>query len=302
MVNVVPREPSEPPWRNSDHSSETRPIAGSREACRIALLATIYEQRPMTVRQVFYQATVRSLIAKTENGYGQVVDDLTKMRQSGMLPYHWLVDSTRMQRKPRTFGSPREAAQETAAFYRKALWALADEYVEIWIEKDALTGVVFPITSEYDVPLMSARGYSSLSFLHSAAETIIERDVPTFIYHLGDFDPSGVNAGECVDRTLKEMAPDADITFERLAVTPDQIRDWRLPTRPTKKQDSRAKRFGVDVPSVELDAIHPDRLRALVRDAIERHLPARELEVLKAAEASERELFRSWAAQMQLSS
>ena len=58
--------------------------------------------------------------------------------------------------------------------------------------------------------------------------------MPAYIYHLGDFDPSGVNAGEKIEQTLREMAPDADITFERIAVTPEQIAEWDLPTRPTK--------------------------------------------------------------------
>ena len=112
----------------------------------------------------------------------------------------------------------------------------------------------------YDVPLMVARGYASLSFLHSAAEYINDLEVPAYIYHLGDFDPSGVNAGEKIEQTLREMAPDADIHFERIAVTPEQIAHWNLPTRPTKATRHRAKGFG-DI-SVELDAIEPGTLRA----------------------------------------
>jgi hypothetical protein len=140
----------------------------------------------------------------------------------------------------------------------------------------------------YDVPLMVARGYASLSFLFSAAEYINELVVPTYIYHLGDFDPSGVNAGEKIEETLRELAPDAAINFKRLAVTRPQIRMWNLPTRPTKKSDSRAKGFGKI--SVELDAIEPNKMRDLVQDAIERHLPPEQFEVLKAAEESERNL------------
>jgi hypothetical protein len=140
----------------------------------------------------------------------------------------------------------------------------------------------------YDVPLMVARGYASLSFLYRAAEYINDLDVPVFIYHLGDFDPSGVNAGEKIEETLMEMAPDADITFERHAVTPGQIEYWNLPARPTKTSDTRAKGFG-DI-SVELDAIEPNRLRRIVQRAIEQHLPRQQFEVLKAAEASEREI------------
>jgi hypothetical protein len=108
-----------------------------------------------------------------------------------------------------------------------------------WLEKDALAGVVDPITNSYDVPLMVARGYASLSFLHSAAEYIGYLDVPAYIYHCGDFDPSGVNAAEKIEETLRELAPTAEIIFERIAVTPEQIEAWNLPTRPTKTTDSR---------------------------------------------------------------
>jgi len=259
------------------------------EARREALFAIIEEGQPMTVRQVFYQATVRGLVEKAESGYAKVQTDLTVMRRAGTLPYSWLADNTRWQRKPRTFDSIEDALRNTAAFYRKSLWKDADAYVEIWLEKDALAGVVLPVTSMYDVPLMVARGYASLSFLYSAAEVINDLAVPAYIYHLGDFDPSGVNAGEKIEETLREHAPDAEIIFQRIAVTRDQIVDWDLPTRPTKTSDSRAKRFGSDL-SVELDAIDPNTLRDIVEEAIERHLPAKQFAVLKAAEESEREI------------
>ena len=92
----------------------------------------------MTVRQVFYQAVVRGLVEKEETGYDKVQADLTKMRVEGDLPYDWLTDATRWQRKPRSFDSIEDALSETARFYRKSLWQDVDEYVEVWIEKDAL--------------------------------------------------------------------------------------------------------------------------------------------------------------------
>jgi hypothetical protein len=259
------------------------------EARREALIEIIDAGKPMTVRQVFYQATVRGRVEKAESGYAKVQHDLTLMRRAGGLPYDWLADNTRWQRKPRTYNGIEEALKATAAFYRKALWADADCYVEIWLEKDALAGVLYPITSMYDVPLMVARGYASLSFLYSAAEAINELVVPAYIYHLGDFDPSGVNAGEKIEETLRELAPNAEIYFERIAVMPEQIDEWDLPTRPTKASDTRAKAFGSNL-SVELDAIDPNQLRALVQEAIEEHLPPEQFEVLKAAEQSEREI------------
>jgi hypothetical protein len=267
------------------------------EQRRNDLYSIVSAMRPMTVRQVFYQATVRGVVEKTEAGYAKIQTDLALMRRGGLLPYHWLADNTRWQRKPRTFGSVKEALDYTAKFYRKALWAGADSYVEIWLEKDALSGVLYPVTDAYDVPLMVARGYSSLSFLHSAAEYINILDVPAYIYHLGDFDPSGVNAGEKIEQTLRELAPDAEISFERIAVTPEQIAAWNLPTRPTKMSDSRAKGFGEI--SVELDAIEPGRLRAIVKEAIEQHLPAEQYEILKVSEASERQLIAGLVGMLQ---
>jgi hypothetical protein len=169
------------------------------------------------------------------------------MRRAGDLPYDWLADNTRWQRKPRTFSSIEEALRDTARFYRKSLWDNANAYVEVWLEKDALSGVIYPVISMHDVPLMVARGYASLSFLYSAAEYINTLDVPAYIYHLGDFDPFGVNAGEKIKQTLCELAPDAEIIFVRLAVNQDQITEWDLPTRPTKTSDTRAKKFGSDL-------------------------------------------------------
>src|SRR6516165_3392858 len=225
-------------------SYQTSPIKRHRstkaevEERREALLAIIDDGKPMTVRQVFYQATVRGLVEKSEAGYAKVQTDLVQMRRAGVLPYDWLADNTRWQRKPRTFDGVEEALRDTARLYRKALWVDADSYVEIWLEKDALSGVVYPVTADFDVPLMVARGYASLSFLHGAAEYIRTLDVPAYVYHLGDFDPSGVNAGEKIEEELREMAPDAEIYFERLAVTEEQIDAWNLPTRPTKKSDT----------------------------------------------------------------
>jgi hypothetical protein len=260
---------------------------------RERLLDIVAEMRPMTVRQVFYQATVRGLVEKSEAGYGKVQVDLVCLRRLGTMPYGWLVDNTRWQRKPITFNSIAEALTETARFYRKALWHDAECYVEIWLEKDALSGVVYPVTEIYDVPLMIARGYASLSFLHSAAEYVNYINVPAYIYHLGDFDPSGVNAGEKIEQTLRELAPAADIHFRRIAVNPRQIRQWNLPSRPTKQSDSRARKFAAV--SVELDAIEPQQLRTLVQGAIERHLPAKQLQVLQVAEESERTAFQNIA-------
>ena len=264
--------------------------AVKRRRKRIAKI--VAEAAPMTVRQVFYQAVVNGIVEKTEQAYQRIKYDLRDMRFSGQLDWSDIVDNTRWQHKPTTFDSVTDALQETARTYRRNLWRDSDAYVEIWIEKDALTGVIYPVTSEYDVPLMPARGYASLSFLYECADDIKNIGKPAYIYHLGDYDPSGVDAANKIEQSLRQFAPGEEIHFERLALSREQIDRWKLPTRPTKQH--RAKSFG-DATSCELDALHPDRLRSLVRRAVERHLPRRQLDVLKAAEESERQVLKIFA-------
>lgn len=272
-----------------------RATRAEMEERRQRLAAIVRAIKPCTVRQVFYQATVQGVVEKTEAGYDKVQRALVELRRDGRIDYGAIADNTRWQRKPNTYGSMGEALEEVARFYRRDLWRAADVYVEIWLEKDALSGVIWPITSKYDVPLMVARGYSSLTFLASAAEAINEQERPCHIYHLGDLDPSGVNAGEKIEQTLRELAPDAEIHFQRLGVTDEQVTRYRLPSRPTKTSDTRAKKFG-RAESVELDAIAPHELRGIVERAIVQHVNQHELGVIQVAERSEREFLLNMAA------
>jgi hypothetical protein len=121
------------------------------------------------------------------------------------------------------------------------LWHDQDVYVELWSEKMAISSIVSPITSAWDVPLMIARGFASDSFLWSTASTIRRQRKPAVIFNLGDLDPSGVAAWRHMQAKLAEFAPDVEIWFERLAVTSSQIAEYDLPTRPTKTTDSPAR-------------------------------------------------------------
>jgi hypothetical protein len=246
------------------------------------------------VRQVFYALTVRGLIKKVEGEYQQtVIRLLVHMRELGEIPFGFIADNTRWQRKPTTYVGLDACLNATANFYRRDLWAAMPVYVEVWCEKDALAGVLIEETEPYDVPLMVARGYASISFLHSAAEAIEANGKPAYIYHFSDLDPSGVDAARDIEAKLRRYAPGAEIHFERPAVTRDQVERWNLPTRPTKMTDSRAKKFlGT---SVELDAIPARQLRELVRSCIEQHVDQEQLAVLRAAEESERETLGRWA-------
>jgi hypothetical protein len=245
------------------------------------------------VRQVFYALTVLGAIDKNEKQYkSTVVRLLTEMREAEKLPFEWITDNTRLMRKPASFTSLKHCLESTANAYRRSLWADMPVHVEIWCEKDALAGVIFTETEVYDVPLMTARGYSSVTFLHTAAKDIQAGNKPAFIYHFGDLDPSGVDAARDIEAKLRRYAPRAEIHFERPAVTREQVEQWELPTRPTKMTDSRAKKFKGT--SVELDAIPAAKLRELVRNCIEQHIDKKQLESAKAAEESERGFLISW--------
>jgi hypothetical protein len=265
---------------------------------REELYRVLESDHPMTVRQVFYQLVSRGVIAKTEGEYKQtVVRLLTAMRRARDLPFAWIADNTRWMRKPQTYSSFEEMLQLTQDTYRRAIWDSQPSYVEIWLEKDALAGVLYAETEPWDVPLMVTRGYPSLSYLYEAAEAIAECGKPAYLYYFGDLDPSGVDITRTVERGIREFAPDAEIFFKRVAVTQQQVVELRLPTRPTKQTDSRSKNFSGE--SVEVDAIPPSTLRRLVKSCIEMHVDRRALRETHRIEALERQTLTSIQQNMQ---
>jgi hypothetical protein len=264
-----------------------------------AVVAAVREDYPVTLRGVFYRVVSAGAVEKSDAGYQLVGRQLLKLRRSGVVPYSWITDGTRWITKPTTWTGIDEMLEDAAASYRRALWHDTDDEVQIFTEKDAISGVILPVTERWDVPLGVLRGYSSESFAHSVAESIIgsnsQRGGDTYIYQVGDHDPSGVDAWrDFTEKVTRFIAGRADdlvpyVHFERLAVTEEQIFELGLPTRPTKKSDSRAKRFSGG--SVEVDAIRAPTLRYLVDDAILRHVDQEHLRLTRIYEQSEREIF-----------
>ncbi len=203
------------------------------------------------------------------------------------MPYGWITDGTRLTLKARSWSSLEQALDAAAASYRRALWHDQDVEVMVLSEKDAISGAIYPVTNAWDVTLGIVRGYSSETFAHAVAETIEAAGKPFFVYQLGDHDPSGVDGWRSFVERVRGFT-DAAVTFERLAVTPAQIDDLSLPTRPTKGSDSRARGFLGE--SVEVDAIPAPILRALVEDAITQHIDREALRLTRMAEDSERDV------------
>ena len=191
---------------------------------KTAIYRVCEEDQPVTCRQVFYRLVSQGVIRKTEAEYkSTVIRLLGDMRRDDTIPYEWVAGNTRWMRKPTAYSSLSAMAESTARVYRRKIWDGQDVYVEVWTEKDALAGVLYDITSEYDVPLMVSRGFASHSFLFEAGKAIEVQNKLTFIYHFGDYDPSGIAIDRQIQNGLEEHAPDAEIIFERVAVTPRQI-------------------------------------------------------------------------------
>jgi hypothetical protein len=246
---------------------------------------------PVTVRQLFYAATVAGVpgIDKTESGYAKVQVQVLNLRREGRLDYSEIADSTRWMRRPDTFNDLHDALRHTARFYRKSLWTGAEVEVEIWLEKNALAGVLCPVADEYDVPLMVTSGYTSETFAYQAVERMRGTGRRLAIYSLYDFDRSGKDAENSLREKVARFGAEFDVAvdFHPLALNAQQVAAMNLPTRPPKTGSAADRRWPYPF-AAELDAIPPDTLRDMVRRAIGRHLPAAEFERLKLIEAAER--------------
>jgi hypothetical protein len=138
--------------------------------------------------------------------------------------------------------------------------------------------------------LFVCRGFASLSSMYSASLTFKQaqqRGKEVAIFHLGDYDPSGHAAANAIERAFRERF-DCSINFQRIAILPQQIEDFNLPTRPTKQSDSRARNWrGSEC--VELDSMPPSELRSLVENAVTSLIDWYEWEQLKQVEREEQE-------------
>ena len=264
------------------------------EDVRAAIKSVLEADHPQTVRQVFYQLVVRDAIEKTEKEYqGTVIRLLSEMRLTGQIPWGWIIDESRRTRTTQTFASIADALADTAKYYRRSALRESDVYIEIWSEKEALSGIIWDEAGEYDVPVVISKGMPSLTQVYGSFINIrraAEAGKESYLYQFGDHDPTGCLIPKSIEARLDEFCREHDCKppfVERIALTEDQVKQYRLPTRPTKREgNTHAKKFVGD--SVELDALPNAVLRELVRECIERHISQAELETLRTAEESER--------------
>ena len=271
----------------------TRP---RRTAARIEqldqqIIAVLEEDHPQSVRHVFYRMTDPRLpepVEKSDAAYRHVQDRCVKLRRSGRIPYAWIADMSRRGYFVNTFSGAGDFLSRMARLYRADLWKLADHRCEVWCESRSIASVLQKDCEELAVDLYPCGGFSSLSFVHEAAEAQngVRDTRPLAVFYVGDYDPAGVLIDMALERELRlHLRPDIYMTFERVAINEAQIAGYDLPTKPRKASDIRSQHVAA---TVEAEAMPANILRGLLRDEIEALLPDGALAAAKVAEESER--------------
>jgi len=224
----------------------------------------------LTLRQVYYQLVARGYIPNNERSYKNLGNLINDGRLAGLIDWYSIVDRTRNIRRNPSWENPQEVMETAKYLYHLDRWANQPNYVEVWVEKDALIGIVNQACKPLDVPHFSCRGYTSQSEMWSAAQRFLNqrhRESCTII-HLGDHDPSGIDMTRDIQERLEMFGAVVDV--KRVALTMPQIEYHNPPPNPTKLTDARAKGYislyGHEC--WELDALEPKLITSLIQNEV----------------------------------
>jgi len=224
----------------------------------------------LTLRQLYYQLVSRNIIPNTKAEYAKLSDILVQGRMGGIVDWDAIEDRIRIPFIPYFVSGIPDAINDTIEQYRLDRLEDQEVYLECWVEKDALSGVLKRITSHYHIRLLVNRGYSSCTAMHDAALRIINKqnEKDCHILYLGDHDPSGVDMVRDIKHRLQEFGARANV--KRIAITQGQIKKYNPPPNPAKIKDPRAKAYIETFGNIswEVDALNPEVLHEIVRKEI----------------------------------
>ena len=230
---------------------------------------------PMTLRQVYYQLVSQQIINNSEAEYNRLSRALVVARKEGFIPWEWIEDRLRQPRGVSMWRDLPEYIEVILYSYRKDIWEEQPNYLEVWLEKQALSAVFEEVLEEYGITLNVGRGYDGWSSIYEAAKRYRVREMngqDVTILYFGDLDPSGADMPRSLEERLGFFESYPEIV--RCALTFDDVERYNLPPAPAKKGDTRSKefirRYG-DI-AVELDALPVEILRQRIKNAIERRL------------------------------
>jgi hypothetical protein len=227
----------------------------------------------LTLRQLFYQFVSRAFIPNNQREYKNLGNVINDARLAGLVDWSAIVDRTRNLQALSHWDAPSDIISACAKQFRIDKWASQPRRVEVWIEKDALVGVIEGICQELDVAFFSCRGYTSQSEMWSAAMRLKayrkDQSQNPLVLHFGDHDPSGIDMTRDIQSRLEEFSR-GDIELRRLALNMPQVEHYHPPPNPAKITDSRAasyiKEHGDQ--SWELDALEPQVIATLIRNEV----------------------------------
>jgi hypothetical protein len=235
----------------------------------------------LTLRQLYYQLVSRDVIPNVHSEYAKLSTLLKEGRMAGIVDWDAIEDRLRKPYSPASFNGPEEILSAAINQYQRPRQDGQDNYVEVWVEKDALSGVLTRVTKKYHIPIMVNRGYSSASAMFDSFmrfERAHEHGQAITIFYLGDYDPSGIDMIRDIrDRTMEFAAGHfeedvEDFRFEiiPIALTREQINLYKPPANPAKRKDPRAGKFIKDhgSKSWEVDALRPEVLNEILEQAI----------------------------------
>jgi hypothetical protein len=256
-----------------------------------ALHEVLSAHHPMTVRQAYYQLVAAQVISNSRASYQKIGGILVDLRKDGTIPWEWIEDRLRRPRRVSMWDDPAAFAEAACAAYRRDVWATQSQYLETWLEKDALSGIFEDALEPYGVTLNVGRGYDGWDSIRNAAARFIEKEGGTILY-FGDFDPSG----EDMARSLRERLAffGAELDLIKIALTAKDIERYNLPPDPAKLSDTRAAAFVAvhgDV-SVELDALPVEVLRERIISEVEVRLDVEAITRLRKQDELERAQIR----------
>lgn len=252
----------------------------------------------LTLRQLYYQFVARGFLANKQSEYKRLGSIVNDARLAGLIDWDAIEDRTRQLRALSHWADPEELVNSAAEQYRENLWADQRRYVEVWVEKDALLGVIEPVCERWRVPYFACRGYASQSAQYEAGQRIL-RDASLFqrrtlILHLGDHDPSGIDmTRDNTDRLgmFSETELGSVVDLKRIALNFDQVEQYDPPPNPAKETDSRSdayiREYGES--SWELDALDPRVIDRLIEKEIKAVIDLKKWRKAKIEEDDNRE-------------
>lgn len=226
----------------------------------------------LTLRQLYYQLVARDMIPNQVREYNRLGRIVSRGRKAGYLPWDTIEDRTRNLKSNPHWRKPSSIIRASAESFQLDLWKDQDFRVEVWIEKDALVGVIEGICSELDVNYFSCRGYTSDSEMWRAAErhrSYAENGQTPIVLHLGDHDPSGIDMSRDIQERLRFFG--APTHVDRVALNMEQVEEYDPPPNPAKETDSRFEDYLIRYGSTswELDALDPTTLTEVIESNVE---------------------------------